>query len=241
MKTIAIIPARGGSKGVPKKNLVELCGHPLVAWTIGAARQSKNVAQVFVSTDCREIAKVSEHYGAAVVMRPREISGDSASSESAIIHVLDELERTQGIVPELCVFLQATSPLREIGEIDRALEKFRLERLDSLLSVAQAEDQLLWSLKDGALTCVNHDYRHRKPRQDESGHEKLLCENGSIYIFRTQLLRETGNRLGGKIGVALAPYWRSFQIDTVEELTICRFLMRELGLDRQGLIEIDPI
>ena len=122
MNILAIIPARGGSKGIPRKNLQPLAGKPLLAYTIEHARATPAVTRVVVSTDDVEIASVAQQYGAEVIWRPAEISGDTATSEAALLHALDHLRDNEGYEPDLVVFLQATSPLRRSDDIQRAVE-----------------------------------------------------------------------------------------------------------------------
>ena len=121
-KIIAIIPARGGSKSIPRKNIVNFCGKPLIAWSIEQAAKCRRIDSVYVSTDDAEIADVSLAYGAKVICRPEELATDTASSESALIHAISEIEKEQRI--ETVAFLQATSPLRDDSDMDGALKKF---------------------------------------------------------------------------------------------------------------------
>ena len=233
MNNCAIIPARGGSKAVPRKNVIEFCGHPLIAWTIAAARSAKNIEAVFVSTDADEIASTAERYGANVIWRPEALASDSASSESALVHACDQIKLQNGTDPETIFFLQATSPLRRAGELDAAFEKFKTNQLDSLFCAAEPEDQLVWlKRRDGRLESVNYDFHNRKPRQDSSGHEILYIETGAFYITKTELLRSTGNRLGGKFDVWAVPHWQCFEIDSYEGLELCKHLMQRYELDQ---------
>ena len=112
MRTVAIIPARGGSKGIPRKNIIDFCGYPLVSWTIACARRCPRIDAVYVSTDDAEIAEVSRHYGAEIIERPANIAGDTSSSESAVIHAC-EVIRQKNLLPDAVIMMQATSPLRE--------------------------------------------------------------------------------------------------------------------------------
>jgi YrbI family 3-deoxy-D-manno-octulosonate 8-phosphate phosphatase len=206
---LAIIPARGGSKGVPRKNARSFLGKPLLAHSIEHARQAPSVTRIVVSTDDPEIADIARRYEAEVVPRPAEISGDSATSESAILHVLDHLRAAEGYEPDLVVFLQATSPLRRPGSVQAAIDLLRREQADSLLSGAPVHG-FLWRSHAGRLTSISMDYRDR-PRRQDVGED--FIENGSIYIFKTRLLRETGNRLGGKIVLFPDDPLHIFQID----------------------------
>ena len=231
MRTVAIIPARGGSKAIPRKNIIDFCGHPLISWTIACARKCSRLEAVYVSTDDDEIAAVATRYGATIIERPKEISGDTATSESALIHAC-EVIRTNGILPDTVVLLQATSPLRETSELDGALKKFAEGTLDSMFSGAEPEDMLLWSERPSGFESLNFDYKSRKRRQDASHESRLWIETGSFYITKTDWLLSRENRLGGRIGVWPVPFWKSFEIDSHDSLQMCAGLMRAYGLDR---------
>ena len=232
MQTVAIIPARGGSKGIPRKNIIDFCGHPLLCLDASAvAAGCRQTNGVFVSTDDPEISAVSRRYGAEVIVRPPELSTDTADSESAVIHALDVVE-AGGRAVDAVLFLQATSPLREPAELEGALAKFEGEKLDSLFSGAELEHRFIWQEADGRLQSWNYDFRHRKRRQDLSGQARQYIETGSFYITRPQLLRETRNRLGGRIGVWPVPFWKNFEIDSIEDLHLCGQLMKLHHLDR---------
>ena len=137
-RTLAVVAARGGSKGIPHKNLIDLCGKPLIAWTVLQAGAAKGVDVVAVSSDSDAILAAAEAAGAVGVRRPDAISGDLASSEAAWLHALDQIDGKMGPFTRI-VALQATSPIREASDIDSALEAFERDRLDSLLSVCEVE------------------------------------------------------------------------------------------------------
>lgn len=225
-RVLAVIAARGGSKGIPRKNLIDLCGKPLLVWSIAQARAAKGVTEVAVSSDSEEILALAGSYGAVGVPRPEEISGDTASSESAWLHALDQRERKVGPF-DLVVALQATSPIREASDIDRALSTLVGKRLDSLLTVCEVEDFFSWRLdSEGLAESVNYDWRNRRRRQEI---EKRYLENGSFYIFRPDQLRRTMNRLGGRIGVFVMERHKMFQIDRPEDIRLCEAIMRGYG------------
>jgi N-acylneuraminate cytidylyltransferase len=221
MNILAIIPARGGSKGIPRKNIQPLAGKPLLAYTIEHARATPAISRVVVSTDDAEIAAVAEQYGAGVIWRPAEISGDDATSESALLHALDHLRDSDGYEPDLVVFLQATSPLRQPDDIQKAIETLRQQGADSLLSAAPSH-AFLWRLVDGQAEPVNYDYRQR-PRRQERAPEYI--ENGSIYIFKPWVLREQSNRLGGKIALYVMDPLDSLQVDEPGDLALIEQVM----------------
>jgi CMP-N,N'-diacetyllegionaminic acid synthase len=217
---ITIIPARGGSKGIPRKNLRLLDGKPLIVHSILDAQESRFVDQVYVSTDDSEIAAISIDYGAKVINRPAAIANDTASSESALIHALEVLEQ-QGIQPEWVVFLQCTSPIRSGQDIDRAIEQLRVAQADSLLSVTPTH-RFLWHQVDGIARSINYDYRQRQRRQDMN---PQFMENGSIYIFKPWVLKTLGNRLGGKISLFVMTEEQSLEIDSVADFELVKNLL----------------
>jgi CMP-N,N'-diacetyllegionaminic acid synthase len=220
---VAVIPARGGSKGIPRKNVLPLAGKPLVVHSIEQARQSRLVTTTVVSTDDDEIAAVSAAAGAVVVRRPAEISGDQASSESALLHAVRSL-CTQGMtMPDLVVFLQCTSPIRRIGDIDRAIETLIERNADSLLSVSPSH-RFLWTEEEGGARSINYDFLNRPRRQDMPAQ---FVENGSIYVFRTQALLDSGNRLSGKVVLYRMDEEAAVDIDSVFDMKLAELLMRE--------------
>ena len=231
MYIVAIIPARGGSKAIPKKNIMDFCGKPLIAWSIEQALGCSLIDGVYVSTDDAEIARTSEEYGADIIIRPAEFATDTSSSEDAILDAIDQIEKESGREIDIVVFLQATSPLRECSDIYDALRKFIDEKADSLFSAAVLDDFLIWGNKDGKLVSINYDYTNRGLRQ---GREKQYVENGSIYVFRPEILRKEKNRLGGNIIVHEMEFWKTHEIDTHEDIDICQYYMDKTLLGRTG-------
>jgi N-acylneuraminate cytidylyltransferase len=222
-RTVAIIPARGGSKGIPRKNLRVVGGLPLIAHSIVQAERAAAIDATFVTTDDSEIAQVSRQYGAGIVERPADIAGDTASSESALVHALDVIE--QGGPVGLVVFLQCTSPLRDDGDIDRAVAELARRDADSLLSVAPSH-RFLWKQGAEGPVALNYDHRRRPRRQDL---DPQYVENGSIYLFKPWVLRQTGNRLGGRIALHVMAPRSAFEIDDELDLAIIDFLLRKDG------------
>lgn len=210
----AIIPARGGSKGIPRKNLVEVGGRPLLSYTVEDALAAPEVTEVFVTTDCEEIATLAQSLGATVIHRPPALSGDTASSESALLHALDVERERRGHDPDLVVFLQATSPLRPSGAISAAVQTLVHEGADSLFSASPVHG-FVWRLQEGVPVPVSYDYRHRPRRQEAMEHVE---ENGSIYVFHPWVLRNEGNRLGGRIAVYRMDPLYAVQVDVPKDL-----------------------
>ena len=227
MAVAAIIPARGGSKGIPNKNIIDFCGKPLVSWSIEHALKARGVDSVWVSSDSNEILSIASRFGARMIRRPDDISGDQASSESAWIHAVGEVERFHPDL-ELVIGMQATSPIREAVDLERALELFRQKGLDSLFTSARFHDFFIWHpAPEGGLIGFNHDYKNRKRRQDI---EENFLENGSFYIFRPDNLKKWNNRLGGLVGTYVMEDYKKFQVDSPEDLRFCEVIMKGYGL-----------
>lgn len=222
-KIIAIIPARGGSKGIEKKNIRMFAGKPLIAHTIEQALSSNLIQRTFVSTDDAGITAVSQAHGAEVIRRPAEISGDATSSEIALLHALDYLENSERLAPDYVVFLQCTSPLRKSHDIDSAVQQLIEENADSLLSVTKSHG-FIWQKSGSEARSVNYDYNSRPRRQDFGGQ---YIENGSIYICTNEIMKFNRNRLGGKISIYEMEGWQAFEIDDVADFKLCAWLYEQ--------------
>ena len=226
MKSIcAIILARGGSKGIPKKNIIDFCGKPLITWSILQSKSSELINEVYVSSDDDDIIDISRKYGSKVIHRPKELATDFSTSEEALLHAISVIERKMDI--DLVVFLQATSPLRENKDIEGALTEFRVQKVDSLFSAARLEDFFIWNRTSEGFTSMNYDYKNRIRRQDV---EIQYVENGSIYIFKPSVLKEYNNRLGGRIGIYEMEYWKTWQVDSMEDKELCEWYFKKHNL-----------
>jgi len=226
MDIFCIIPARGGSKGVPQKNIKSFLGEPLIAHSIKYARDTEQVTAVFVSTDDDQIAEISTRYGAEIIPRPAALSGDTATTESAITHAIQWWQE-QGRVPDIIVLLQATSPLRPPGSLDKALAHFQEQRFDSLLSISPTH-RFFWRT-EGEIAEAEYDYINRPRRQDMTEADIRYVENGSLYIFTREHFNELGNRLGGKIGYTIFPEEYSPEIDTSHDFKLLENIADELS------------
>ena len=224
MNIISIIPARGGSKSIPKKNLVDFIGEPLILKTITQAQNSFNINRTIVSTDDKEIKDIALERKAEVIDRPKEISGDLATTESALLHVLDTLKIKENYIPDLVVLLQITSPLRKKNDIDLAIEQLITTKADSLISGSKFEDFLFWEHKEDTWEAVNYNPDNRGRRQDRN---PQFVENGSIYVFKPDILYKFNNRIGGKMIVYEMEFWQSWQIDAYEEIELLEFYYKK--------------
>jgi CMP-N,N'-diacetyllegionaminic acid synthase len=226
VRVVAIILARGGSKEIPKKNILDFCGKPLLAWTIEQCLGGK-IENVFVSSDSDEILTVAEQYGAIGIKRPNSLSGDNASSESGWEHALKAIEKLAFKVDWIFA-PQVTSPIRSVKDIISAVELAKSNQFDSILSVVKIEDHYIWEKKiEGSYHSITYDYNDRKRRQEIQ--EKFL-ENGSFYMFRPEILRKMNNRLGGKISFYVMEKYKMFQIDNELDFKLCEIIMSGYGL-----------
>jgi YrbI family 3-deoxy-D-manno-octulosonate 8-phosphate phosphatase len=208
VQSIAIIPARGGSRGIPGKNIRPLAGRPLVAHTIEIARRAKRVDAVYVSTDSPQIAEVAQAFGAEVIWRPADISGDLASSESALLHALDQIELERRVSAPLLTFLQCTAPLTRSEDIDGAIDKLCAEQADTCLAVTRFH-YFVWSEEPGGARGINHDKSVREMRQQR---KPQYLEAGSIYVMKVDGFRAARHRFFGKTSLYEVP------IETIQEI-----------------------
>lgn len=234
--TVAIIPARGGSQGVPRKNVLPVGGVPLVARAVAAARAAQRVDRVVVSTDDAEIARVAADAGADVVERPAAIAGSTASSESALLHTLDELAR-QGHEVGTVVFLQATSPFISSSGIDEAVAMVDGGGFDSAFSAFETYGFLWARDADATATALNHDAAHRPRRQDRDPH---YWETGAFYAFGAEGFRRSGHRFFGRVGIVAVPELSAVEIDDHAQLALARAIA-PLVDDTSEPIDVDAV
>ena len=230
MRVSCIILARGGSKGIPKKNIIDFCGKPLIAWTILQALDAQEVTDVWVSSDSNEILEIAKYYGANTIVRPEKISGDAEPSESAWLHAIDFIGQQSEHSIDYVLAPQVTSPLRHAADFSDAISQIKADGADSLFSVAEIEDFFIWKESGkNSPESVNYDYSCRKPRQQI---ENRFLENGSFYIFKPQLLKDKNNRIGGKISLFKMDRFKMFQIDNYEDIKLSSVIMSGFGLDK---------
>lgn len=214
---IAVIPARGGSKGVPRKNLRRVGGVPLVARAIAAARATASIDRVIVSTDDAEIAAVAREWGAQVIERPAPLADDTATSEAVLLHALDVLEES-GVEASILVFLQPTSPFIDPRDIDVAIELIRANEHDCVFSAAETYG-FLWAAEAGAASGINHDPSMRPRRQDREPH---YLETGAFYVMDVAGFRAARHRFFGRVGLVEVAERTAIEIDSEEQLALAQ-------------------
>lgn len=228
-KIVVLIPARGGSKGIPNKNIIDFQGMPLIQHSIEYAKQSKYIDNIYVSTDNSEIKLISINCGATVIDRPKNISRDESSTESAIQHFVDTISLD---LDSIIVLLQPTSPLRPSNSLDEILKEMVDKNLDSIFTIS-ALHPLTWNIIDGKIKS-NYNYKQRPRRQDFTDNQILYDENGSVYIFSLSMFKENKNRIGGKIGYFVFNEEYGKQIDTYFDLHIIDSIAQYLNRDKKS-------
>jgi len=227
--SVAIILARGGSKGIPNKNITKFCGKPLLVWSIEQAKNTKGISSVWVSSDNEKIINIARKAGAHIIHRPKNLSTDYSSSVSGWLHAINQIEKDGSLI-DIVIALQATSPVRESSDIENGLSKFQKMKYNSMFSGAIIGDFFIWEKHDkNVLKSINYNYRKRPRRQE---FKEQYVENGSFYIFTPETIRKYNNQLGGKIGVATMEFWKSFEIDSFENIEFCETIMKHYLLKK---------
>ena len=231
MRYLAVVPARGGSKGIPKKNIVPLCGKPLLGYTLewmARVREKEPQMQidVVVSTDSDEIASVAKKYcNVEVVMRPSNISGDTASTEMALFHAIEAMQAEKNVVYDAVLTLQPTSPFRREQTFINFIHQFEddIDKFDALLSLHETRTDY-WILKDDGMYGRLHPDASRR-RQER---EPMYIENSAYYVTKIKALYRTKSVLGTKVNGFLIDETEGLDINTPIDLAIAEAMMEEV-------------
>ncbi|AMS06109.1 acylneuraminate cytidylyltransferase family protein [Acidipropionibacterium acidipropionici] len=221
--TLALIPARGGSKGIPRKNLKPLAGRPLIVWTIEQALVTPGL-DVCVSTEDVEIAEVARSAGAAVIDRPAELAADTTATEPVVEHAIAELT-AQGARPDQVMLLQATSPVRLPGTMTRALSEFAGSGADSMVGVVP-EPIFIWQ-KEPRVRAL-YPVTNRPRRQDMTPDQLRYRETGSLYLTRTEIYEQAHNRLGGRIELFVMDPVEGTDIDAPHDFALAEATLAQI-------------
>lgn len=223
MRVLCVIPVRGGSKGIPRKNLKPIAGKPLVAWTIEQALdavrelEGQHTLDVLVSTDDAELAQIARDYGAQVpFIRPAELAQDTTATEPVIEHAIDFYTQA-GQRPDAVMLLQATSPVRLPGTLARAIRQFAESDSDSMVGVIPI-GPFIWAATEPP--TAQYEVTARPRRQELTRETFRYRENGSMYITKTELYETIHNRLGGKIELFMLDEVEGVDIDAMIDFTV---------------------
>lgn len=220
-KPIAIIPARGGSKSIPKKNIKLFAGKPLIFYTIKTAQEAGVFDRIIVSTDDNEIAEVSRNYDAEIIMRPVEFARDESPTEDALIHVLDVLKEKENYEPTVVMTLEPTAPLRSIETIKGVIDLYKTTDADSVMTL-ESEHECHAYLKDGKIKFLIENLPRR--RQDR---EPIYKENGGTYLTETSVLREKRKVLGNNLFGYVLPRKETIDINDLLDFQIAEIIMKQ--------------
>ena len=223
MKIISIIPARGGSKGLPKKNILPLGNKPLIAWSIEASLKSKFINKTVVSSDSDEILEIANSYGADTIKRPDELAKDTTPSEPVIEHVLKNIENLEDY--DYIVLLQPTSPFRNEIDIDSSFQLLIEKKATALISVKEIDNKILKAFKNnsnGYLEGISNNIYPFMRRQDLP---KVFMPNGAIYIVKISEFLENKKLFTSKTISYLMNEENSLDIDTQEDLDRCNNIL----------------
>lgn len=226
-KVIAIIPARGGSKGIKRKNLINFCGKPLIYWTINQCVKSKLIKDVWVSSDNEEILDFANNQNVNTIKRPKNISHSNSTSEEAWLHAINIIEQNHNF--DLIITPQVTSPVRDNDELDKAIKFFIKKKYDSIFSGEEIKDYFVWEKKLKKIRPINYLLKKRLLRQKIN---TKYHENGSFYIFNKNKFKNKKIRLFGNIGVYKMSNYKSFQIDDYNDLYLVENLMNKFILKK---------
>ena len=222
MKVCIIIPARGGSKGILKKNLQLVNGIPLIARTIKVANKSKLADRVIVSTDDDEIGKISLENNAEVIKRSAELGTDEATSESAVLDVISKLKKQENYVPDITVLLQCTSPFTEPEDIDETITTLIKNDADSALTVTKFHHFIWKNRNHNEIIGVNHDEKKMRERRQDISTQYL--EAGSVYVMKTGGFIKNKSRFFGMVTYYKIPQKRVFEIDSKYDLEVANLV-----------------
>jgi len=226
MKILAVIPARSGSKGLKDKNIKPLCGLPLCAWTINAAKESGIFDEIHFSTDSPAYAAIAEKYGASVpFLRDSELASDTASSWDVIKAVVSKYEAMKRDF-DAVMLLQPTVPFRSAGDIRSALEILESKNANAVVSVTEPDHTPLWCAPlpaDGNMYVFHERFKHLTARQKLEKHFSL---NGAVYLVRIPYLKTCGDIYEDRCYACFMPRERSFDIDDQLDFDICEFMLK---------------
>lgn len=219
---LIIIPARGGSKGVPRKNLRTVGGHPLIEWSIRSGQESNHSKTVVVSTDDDKIAQIATSSGALVVLRPAHLATDTSQTELTMAHALDEIADADSY--SHIVLLQPTAPIRRVGLVDQAIEKMMHDGSESLVGVVESSPFIWKGSTDNARP--EYDVAQRPMRQSFAASDLSYRETGNIYITTVDAFRNSGCRVSSKTSLFVLNMAEGLDIDTEFDIELADTLLR---------------
>ena len=219
MNYISIILARGGSKGIPNKNLKKVGKYSLIERSIILCKKNKNIKKIYVSTDSKKIAKAALKAGAIIINRPVSLAGDKVSSEDCWVHCIKKIKEKNYFIPDRILFVQCTSPFIRSKDIDKCFVKYEKQKLDCCFSAVK-DHSFLWKKSKSGYVGVNHKYKLPRVRRQDL--QNIYKETGAFYLVNTVKFVKKKNRFCGKLG--LVEVENSVDIDNKTDLEISQYL-----------------
>tara|TARA_S200000501_G_scaffold359327_1_gene385083 strand:+ start:496 stop:1158 length:663 start_codon:yes stop_codon:yes gene_type:complete len=217
LKILAIIPARGGSKRLKNKNIKIFNKKPLIASTIEIAQKSKFINEIYLTSDDNKILKIGKRYKIKTIKRPKKFSNDTINVDVSLRHAYLKYKKKFDYI----VTLQPTIPLRTIQDIDASINKIINDKADSLLTVFKRHS-FFWEKSGRYYRPINYSFKKRPRSQDVEHYQ----ENGAVYVTKPEILINSYNRLGGKISIYIMNFWKSFDIDDIEDFKYVEKLLK---------------
>jgi len=224
---LAIIPARGGSKGIPKKNIKTLHNKPLISYSIETALQTHEINHVVVTTEDEEIYKIANQYDIIVIKRPDELSKDKTPTLPVLQHAVEQIERIHQIKPDIIVLLQPTSPLRNVEDIKNCISKLIKEKCDSVITVKKIPHPIEWIITLDESKKIYNYFTDKKILRRQDSKEKIYLTNGAVYVFWYELLMKNDMIRGPNSRAVIMPEKRSIDIDTKLDFFIAEQLIKK--------------
>jgi CMP-N-acetylneuraminic acid synthetase len=229
MNVLGVIPARGGSKGIPRKNLYNLCGKPLIGYTIKAAFKASALTRFIVSTDSDEIAETAKEYGANVPFRrPSELATDSSLAADVMKHAIIEMEKLNGIIYDTLVMLQPTTPLRTPEDIDNAVQKLHSTGCDTVITmkdVGATHPARMYKIVNDKLVSIMDEGTALRPRQEL---QHIYIRSGDVYACRRSVIFDQGSLIGKDCRPIIIPSKRAVNIDSMDDVILAEYYLKNL-------------
>ena len=234
LKFLAIIPARGGSKEIKNKNLVKINNKPLVSYSIESAKKSKFIDKIVVTTDNKNIMRVSKNFGAEIIIRPKNISGDKAKVEDAILHALDYLKYQKKYVPDYLVLLQPTSPLRKKNEVDDVIKKLLKSKADSIFTSISLHPSIWKWNGNFTIPIKNKQFNNPIHYIDEQKLRDINCQWVNLR-YKKKIFEKTRTRVGGKVTTYKMDPISLTEIDSKQDLKILKTVLNKNTIKRLNI------
>jgi CMP-N,N'-diacetyllegionaminic acid synthase len=223
---LGIIPARGGSKGIPKKNIKLLNKKPLIYYTINESQKSNFITRLVVSTDDNNISKISKKLGVEVINRPKKFAGDKSNAVITYKHIIRYLEKNENYIPDIVVILQPTSPLRSVEDIDKSIKTFISKNCDVVVSVTNTSHPPHWTLVMNKNNRLNFYFKNTNPSKPRQDYPQFYTPNGAVIVTTFNHMINCKDVLSNDVVAYIMPEERSIDIDTLFDFKLAEMLIK---------------